>query len=135
MKTILSILGATLFLNACKKSTADLVNNEPGSLQSVAFTYNGDFVRLAVDSATVVLTLEKDGTFRGESLKPGFPVICTGTYSVTSSNIHFENECSASGTQPILDGSFNYTKPAQDRLLIWRTIAGVTDEYRLRWPR
>lgn len=135
MKTILSILAATLLLNACTKSTANLVDPDSALIQAVAFTYNGDFVRLGGDSATVILKLETDGTFYGESLEPGFPVICSGTYSVTSSTIHFENECSASGNQPILNGSFNYTKPAQDRLLIWRTIDGVTDEYRLRWPR
>ncbi len=132
MKTILLSIAAFVLFGACNKDNdiIDIQNDISGS-------YQGTFQRSSMNLVNVSLNLNF-GTYEGLSDQPDYPLICSGSYSITGNSIKFTDSCIWTPTTDrtlILDGIYNINSSTDNEIRIWRTNGATTDEYFLQRRR
>jgi hypothetical protein len=130
MKKIFISLAAIATLTACSKSSSDLSNSSTSATNAVMGAYSGEFTRTGTPDTGYFMIDINMVRYDGSSRDPGFPGICGGYYTLSGSTINFDDTCYAGTARVMLEGSYNYHKNG-DSLRFWRTVNGITDDYRM----
>lgn len=109
------LLSASFFLILCICFSCQSQEDE---ILFIKGTYSGEFERSG-ESEKVELTFSK-GKFEGSSERIKFPAICRGTYTLTSNQISFQNECAWTAEFDwtlILNGKWEYQNSVDQLIL------------------
>lgn len=128
MKTILCVLGLSLFIAACNK-----ISTQSNSLSGV---YKGYFSRTGMDTSLV--TLEFSGNnYSGSSNETNYPAICRGSFEMENNRISFHDSCTWKADfdwSLILTGDYTISFNEEGTVRIWKTTNAGMDEYLLKKP-
>lgn len=127
---LLACLIATAFLPGCSKEK-DNPGEENTDPPTLAGTYNGSFTRTGMEAVNITIVFTGNN-FTGSSTG-SYPVICSGTFNMSSSQVSFNNTCTEGDI--VLNGTYNYTLLRGATFKISRTNNNITDEYTLTLAR
>ena len=127
MKKIGCLVALSLLLFTCRKS-----ENSRGVPPGFAGIYMGIFHRTGMDTVQVSISFLDDNTFRGSGGRANYPAICRGQYALSGNSLMIGDQCNWTADfdwSLIFNGNYTIDFTGQNGIRIWRTSAGITDEY------
>ncbi len=87
-----------------------------------------------MDTTQVMLWLQENGDFTGQSSLAKYPAICKGSYQYQQGRLSFSDSCSWTADfdwSLILNGTYQASIGNNGQLRFWRTNGNYTDTYEL----
>jgi len=129
MRQLLTLFGFILILFACKKS-----NNTNPAANELNGRYRGTFSRSGMDTVQVSFNFKTGLTFDGTGGALNYPAICGGSFQYGNNSLVVNDTCAWTANFDwtlIFDGNYTINFTGENSVRIWRTNAGITDEYLL----
>ena len=130
MKILSFTLLFLLLLQSCDKE------NESAPAEVLNGTYTGNFHRTGMDTVGISITFT-DNKFTGYSARQKYPAICQGSWETSGSTITFTDSCNWTADFDwtlILNGNYNFSVQADNKIRIWRLTGAIKDEYLIWRP-
>ncbi len=121
-KIVLPVVALFIFLACSKTATKNIALNGH---------YAGFFTRSGMDTSSVIF-LFTGNSYEGNSENVHYPAICRGSFAVQNNTVTFADSCAWRADFDwtlILNDTYNIQAIPEQKIRIWRSTDGITDEY------